>query len=127
MMKIYIYFTLISILVFTSCQQLQNTQKKNTPYIDYIDTFIGTVRDGNQLPGPKCPFGMIHPNVINIGESTPESTNYKFGEPEIFGIALTNMVGVGCANFGSITLKPTTGNVDFRSYKISTTYTNHIC
>jgi len=85
--------------------------------IDFVDPMIGTTRDGNQIPGPRCPFGMVHPSPLNVGETRPQATSYRFGEPEMFGVVLTNLTGVGCPNFGSIVLKPTAGEISFESYK----------
>lgn len=112
---------LLSVIVLIGCSPADIVSQKNRS-ISFVDPFIGTQRDGNQLPGPRCPFGMIQPNPVNVGKDAPGATNYVFGKPEIYGIALTNMVGVGCANFGSILVMPTMNGVNFKDN--SSTYTN---
>lgn len=81
-----------------------------------VNPYIGTTHEGNQVPGPKRPFGMIHPCPVNNGKTSPKATCYTYGPDHLYGFALTTMVGVGCANYGSVLLKPTMGTPNFEGY-----------
>ncbi len=96
---------------------IRNVGPEELNLIDYVDPFIGTQRAGHQIPGPLAPFGMIHPNLINVGPKVPSSTNYVYGKEMMVGIALTNLKGVGCPNFGSIVLMPSMEKADIHHYQ----------
>ncbi len=105
------------ILLLAGCKQPGQLQSQDERLIDEVDPFIGTTNAGNQIPGPLCPFGMVHPNPVNNGEDVPLPTNYIYGNKEMYGIAVTNMAGVGCPNYGSVVIMPTMGSVDFNGYR----------
>lgn len=79
--------------------------------IQYVNPFIGVAREGNQSPGPRYPFGMIHLSPINVSGFSPSS--YVADKNELYGIGLINLVGTGCANFGNILLLPSTSKPSF--------------
>ncbi len=116
MKQLIIISAVICMLSPLSCTQSGYERMHSKTYAGYVDPFIGTTNDGNQIPGPLCPFGMIHPNPVNNGQHVPLSTNYVHGNKEIYGIALTNMAGVGCPNYGSIMVIPTMNDVSFSNY-----------
>jgi predicted alpha-1,2-mannosidase len=91
----------------------ENELEEGDKLVEYVNPFIGTQNGGNQIPGPKAPFGMIHPSLINNGKDSPPPTNYIYGKDKLYGIALTNLSGVGCSSFGSVVVMPTTGAADF--------------
>ncbi len=111
----------IGVLGCTQTKQYPTEKKKNLT--DYINPFIGTSRGGNQQPGARLPFGMVHFSPVNKQEYIdPKATNYVFGEPEIFGFSLVNISGVGCSSYGGISIMPGMGVVDLKNKK--TEYSN---
>ncbi len=104
------------VMIASGCNRTPENRAGKTRLIAYVNPFIGTANDGNQIPGPLVPFGMVHPNPVNNGENVPLPANYIFGNKEIFGVAVTNMAGVGCPNYGSIIVAPTMNRVDFKDY-----------
>ena len=112
MRKILFVCGMIVIIAFFQCSQSEKSK-----LVEFVDPLIGTTNGGNQNPGPLAPFGMIHPGAINNGRNEPLATNYIFGNEVMYGFSLTNLVGVGCANYGSIVVMPTIAEMDFDGYQ----------
>jgi len=99
------------------CIQSEHPPKIDKELGDYVDPFIGTSRGGNQQPGARMPFGMTHFSPVNNMEHSPKSSNYIYGETDIFGFSLVNISGVGCPNYGGILIMPTMGEIDLSNKK----------
>ncbi|HYW96153.1 MAG TPA: hypothetical protein VE870_11230, partial [Bacteroidales bacterium] len=113
------FFTFLLLLILSNQVYCNNRGRKpaqKDKRINYVDPFIGTSNAGNQVPGPLCPFGMVHPGPVNNGQHVPLATNYLYGNKTMYGFAMTNMAGVGCANYGSIIVMPGTGDLHFEDY-----------
>lgn len=85
---------------------------------DYVDPFIGTSNYGATVPGPSVPMGMTSMSPYNTF-GMPEhkihtdagwcSTPYVHENRYVAGFANVTLSGVGCPDFGSLLLMPTTG------------------
>ncbi len=93
----------------------------------YVNPFIGTSNYGTTQPGPILPSGMVSMSPFTtIGNDNHKirvdrgwcSTPYVWENKHCAGFTNVNLSGVGCPDFGSILLMPTTGElkVDFREY-----------
>lgn len=93
----------------------------------YVNPFIGTSNYGTTQPGPIVPQGMVSMSVLNTigvdGNSIRMdrgwcSTPYVWDNKHMAGFTNVNLSGVGCPDFGSLVLMPTTGDieVDFKKY-----------
>ncbi len=112
------------ILLFSLLTNLSWAQESP---VKYINPFIGTSNYGTTQPGPILPSGMasISP-FTTIGHDSHSirvdrgwcSTPYVWENKNCAGFTTVNLSGVGCPDFGSILLMPTTGEleVDFREY-----------
>ena len=94
---------------------------------DFVNPFIGTTNYGTTNPGPVCPNGMMSVTPFNVMGSRVNkfdkdsqwwSTPYSYDNKFFTGFAHVNLSGVGCPEFGSLLLMPTTGtlNVNFEEY-----------
>ena len=83
-------------------------------YVHFVNPLIGTVGEGNTIPGAAYPFGMVQPG--------PDSGNrvwcsgYKRTDKTIRGISQTHLNGTGCPAMGDILLMPYTGETDGIDY-----------
>ena len=83
-------------------------------YVKWVDPLIGTVGEGNTIPGAAYPFGMVQPG--------PDSgtrvwcPGYKNDDKVIRGISQTHLNGTGCPAMGDILLMPYTGETDGIDY-----------
>ncbi len=64
----------------------------------YVNMFLGTSGDHGQMaPGASCPFGM----VSVCPDSKPnQHAGYDFSVPEISGISINRVSGIGCRGTG---------------------------
>lgn len=64
----------------------------------YVNMFLGTSGDHGQMaPGASCPFGM----VSVCPDSKPnQHAGYDFSIPEISGISINRVSGIGCRGTG---------------------------
>ncbi|MDE6483681.1 MAG: GH92 family glycosyl hydrolase [Rikenellaceae bacterium] len=85
---------------------------------DYVDPFIGTSDYGATVPGPSVPMGMASMAPYNTfgmpGHKIHTdagwcSTPYVYENRYVAGFTNVNLSGVGCPDFGSLLLMPTTG------------------
>ena len=94
---------------------------------DYVNPFIGTSNYGATYPGSVSPTGMVSvvPYNVSMNEDNKLNTDvgwlsnpYVFQNKVLTGFSHVNLSGVGCPDFGSILLMPTSGQleVDFRQY-----------
>ena len=101
---------------------LQSSFSQNVT--DFVNPFIGTTNYGTTNPGPVCPNGMMSVAPFNVMGSRVNkfdkdsqwwSTPYSYDNKFFTGFAHVNLSGVGCPEFGSLLLRPTTGtlNVNF--------------
>ena len=70
---------------------------------------------GSGVPGPKAPFGMIHPSPDGTGEmGIPpyHCGGYHASDDTILGFSQTHLYGVGIPDYGFIPLMPTAGPLD---------------
>lgn len=94
---------------------------------DYVNPFIGTSNYGATYPGAVVPWGMasvvpytVTPHKGNEYSNTNDwcSNPYVHNNNWFTGFTHLNLSGVGCPDFGSIIVMPTTGelNVDVNEY-----------
>jgi predicted alpha-1,2-mannosidase len=73
----------------------------------YVDPWIGAGGDGNTLPGPSLPFGMIKPGPDTARNSS--NSGWELTGP-INGFSQTHVSGTGGGpKYGNILLQPTVG------------------
>lgn len=90
-------------------------------HVDWVDPFIGTgglgFGFGSGVPGPKTPFGMIHPSPDTMGEHGVipfyHFGGYYYDDPYIIGFSHTHLYGVGANDMGNILLMPTLNEPSF--------------
>lgn len=98
----------------------------NTP-AGYVNPFIGSSNFGATQPGPVVPYGMVSMspfNTIDMEGHTVHikggwcSTPYVWENKYVAGFTNVNLSGVGCPDFGSLLVMPTTGElkVDYKEY-----------
>ncbi len=64
----------------------------------YVNMFLGTSGDHGQMaPGAACPFGMIS---VCPDSKTPQHAGYDYSVPEISGISINRVSGIGCRGCG---------------------------
>ena len=75
---------------------------------DYVNPFIGTSNYGHTHPGAQLPWGMISvsPQSVDSEDGDYHATGYIAGNTNIYGLAHTNLSGVGCPDMGSVLLLP---------------------
>lgn len=75
----------------------------------YVNMFLGTSGDHGQMaPGASCPFGMIS---VCPDSKPNQHAGYDFSVPEISGISINRVSGIGCRGTG--------GNISVLPDKIS--------
>ncbi|MBI9061190.1 MAG: GH92 family glycosyl hydrolase [Marinilabiliaceae bacterium] len=100
---------------------------------DFVDPFIGTSNYGATYPGAVVPWGMVSVVPFNVSPhkgNEYSNTNDWCSNPYVnnnnwlTGFTHVNLSGVGCPDFGSIVVMPTSGdlNVDVNEY--GTTFSN---
>lgn len=98
---------------------LQLTASAQNP-ADYVNPFIGTSNYGATMPGPVVPMGMVSMSPYNtFGMEEHKihtdagwcSTPFVYENKYVAGFTNVNLSGVGCPDFGSLLLMPTTGEV----------------
>jgi predicted alpha-1,2-mannosidase len=98
----------------------------------WVDPFIGTADEGYTFPGATAPWGMISisphnlvANALDYVEGRPIApAGYRFGEPELFGLGLTQLSGVGCPELGVPRISVSTGELAIPSTEIGTATTD---
>ena len=77
--------------------------------VDYVNLFIGTKGEGNVLPGPQMPHGMVKlgPDNVNFPLS-----GYDYENNQIAGFSHTHLQGTGGGAYGNILLLPLIGNLN---------------
>ena len=89
----------------------------------WVDPLVGTVGEGNTIPGAAYPFGMVQPGPDSgKGVWCP---GYKNDDRTIRGISQTHLNGTGCPAMGDISLMPYTGTTDGIDY--SSEYSEQSC
>ncbi len=94
---------------------------------DFVNPFIGTTNYGTTNPGPVLPNGMMSVAPFNVMGSDKNkfdkdkqwwSTPYSYDNKFFTGFSHVNLSGVGCPEFGSLLLMPTSGelNVNYEEY-----------
>lgn len=95
--------------------------------IDYVNPFIGTTNFGTTNPGARVPQGLMSVTPFNVMGSDLNvhdkdarwwSTPYEYHNKFFTGFSHVNLSGVGCPDFGSLLVMPTSGtlSVDYKSY-----------
>ncbi len=79
---------------------------------DYVNPFIGTSNYGHTHPGAQLPWGMISvsPQSVDSEDGGYHATGYIAGNSNVYGLAHTNLSGVGCPDMGSVLLLPLCGD-----------------
>jgi predicted alpha-1,2-mannosidase len=89
------------VLVLTSAPWLSGQTAK------YVDPFLGIDGEGNTIPGPSLPFGMIKPGP-DVGRNDQNSGWAANGD--INGFSQTHVSGAGGGpKYGNILIEPTIG------------------
>ncbi|MDO5665015.1 MAG: GH92 family glycosyl hydrolase [Bacteroidia bacterium] len=94
---------------------------------DFVNPFIGSTNYGTTNPGPVLPNGMMSVAPFNVMGSELNkfdkdkqwwSTPYSYDNKFFTGFSHVNLSGVGCPEFGSLLLMPTSGelNVNYEEY-----------
>jgi predicted alpha-1,2-mannosidase len=97
---------------------------------EWVDPFIGTAGEGYTFPGAVAPWGMISISPHNLVSSPLDyieglpiaPAGYLYGEPELFGLGLTQLSGVGCPELGVPRISISTGEPAIPSTEVGTTY-----
>ncbi len=106
---------LITLILAVSCTTLWAQDAA-----DYVNPFIGTSNYGVTMPGPVVPMGMVSMAPYNTfgmpGHRIQTdagwcSTPFVYENKYIAGFTNVNLSGVGCPDFGSLLLMPTTGEL----------------
>lgn len=106
---------LIATLAVSGC----GGDPKAAPLTPHVDPFIGTDADGHTFPGAVVPWGMVSVSPHNVLSEPGDyiagrpiaPAGYRFGEPELLGLGLTHLSGVGCPELGVPVIAATTGEV----------------
>ncbi len=93
-----------------SCSSVDNSDAFSPA--DYVNPFIGTSNYGFTHPGAQLPWGMISvsPQSVDSEDGDYHAAGYIAGNNNIYGLAHTNLSGVGCPDMGSILLLPVSGD-----------------
>lgn len=84
----------ILVLLFTIGIQLSSFADNTR----YVNMFLGTSGDHGQMaPGAACPFGMIS---VCPDSKPPQHAGYDHSVPEISGISINRVSGIGCRGCG---------------------------
>ncbi|MFA8433038.1 MAG: GH92 family glycosyl hydrolase [Marinifilaceae bacterium] len=103
--------------------------------VDYVNPFIGTANFGATYPGPVAPSGMVSVVPYNVGFHKENTLNTDVGwlsnpyvnhNKVLSGFTHVNLSGVGCPDFGSIILMPTTGELNVNHKEYGTHYSDEI-
>lgn len=103
--------------------------------VDYVNPFIGTSNFGATYPGAVAPSGMVSvvPYNVSLNKENPLNTDvrwlsnpYVSENKHMTGFTHVNLSGVGCPDFGSVILMPTTGELEVDYKKYGTSYSNEI-
>lgn len=79
-------------------------------YARLVDPFLGTTGDGNVIPGPAAPFGMIRPGPDMMPEGSDDANAGWSARGDIRGFSQTHVSGTGGGpKYGNIMVMPTTG------------------
>ena len=104
-------------LVFAAGLILSACQPKVERLTSFVSPMIGTTRGGNQTPGPHMPFGLLELSPVTKPDSVISATFYEAGDKEMYGFSLVNLVGTGCASYGSVVIAPQSGEPDVTKKK----------
>ncbi len=95
-----IFINVIIILLFSSCNLINNPTK-------YVDPFIGTGGHGHTFPGATVPFGMVQLSPDTRLEGWDGCSGYHYSDSIIYGFSHTHLSGTGVADYCDILLMPT--------------------
>ena len=85
--------------------------------IHLVNPFIGTANSGHTNPGSVMPWGMVSLSPLNTYDTVTRSTAaspYIYGNKYIYGFTHLNLSGVGCAEMGTFSLMPVTGDLNVK-------------
>lgn len=116
----------ISYILFLSVLIACNNKEVRKDYTDYVNPFVGTIKEGHCTPSATVPSGMVQ-----VG---PESTTdlyegyygdhvvgYQYTDSFLTGFTQTHLNGVGCPSMSDILLMPSCRMEEnknaFESYK----------
>ena len=104
-MKIFFFLSfelLLSSLILTNAQ---------TNYIQFVDPFIGTGKNGHTFPGATLPFGMVQLSPDTDNEGWDWCSGYHYSDSSIMGFSHTHLSGTGIGDYGDILFMPATGEL----------------
>ncbi|OIP84506.1 MAG: alpha-mannosidase [Porphyromonadaceae bacterium CG2_30_38_12] len=108
-MKRIIFFSVISIFVFTSCK---NSKSNLT---EYVNPFIGTAGHGHTFPGATVPFGMVQLSPDTHTEGWDWCSGYHYSDSSIIGFSHTHLSGTGRGELLDVLFMPFTGETNFEA------------
>lgn len=92
----------------------------------YVNTMIGTANGGNTMPGALVPWGMAHSAPQNTRSKVWSGSRYYFGEEFMYGFGQIHLSGVGCGDFGNLSMMPVIGVPTWDYNKTRSRYSNEI-
>ena len=93
---------LLSSIIFTYAQ---------TNYIQFVDPFIGTGKNGHTFPGATLPFGMVQLSPDTDIEGWDWCSGYHYSDSSIMGFSHTHLSGTGIGDYGDVLFMPATGEI----------------
>ncbi len=106
--KIFRNCVLMPVLALCSCNSMNNSK--------YVNVFLGSAGDHGQMtPGAAVPFGMIS---VCPDSEPGQHGGYDYNVPEISGVSINRISGVGCGGTGSnISVRPASADEDLKIVK----------
>lgn len=98
------FHTLIALMLFTACQQQENTQPFN--YAVLVNPFIGTGGHGHTYPGASAPFGFVQLSPDSRLDGWDGCGGYHYSDSVIYGFSHTHLSGTGVSDYGDVLLMP---------------------
>jgi len=120
-MKKYIFLTVLSLIVFTSCDSPEKSENKSNAksveLVDYVNPLMGTDSDyslsnGNTYPAIATPWAMNFwtPMTSKMGDGW----TYKYDATKIRGIKQTHQPSPWINDYAAFSLMAVTGDLKFQ-------------
>ena len=132
-MKNSIVLILFMILVASCKINVNKNHHQKTPFVNYVDPFIGTGGHGHTYPGATVPFGMLQVSPDNGVSNWDWCSGYHHSDSIIAGFSHLHLSGTGIGDLADILFMPTNKKVDLTtkttsrnelSYKSSYSHVN---
>lgn len=82
-----------------------------TNFTQFVDSFIGTGKNGHTFPGATLPFGMVQLSPDTDNEGWDWCSGYHYSDSSIMGFSHTHLSGTGIGDYGDILFMPATGEI----------------